>query len=186
MEKLPTPSINLAKNRGESLSERVITFALTIGRVLIILTEIIALGAFLYRFGLDRQLVDLHDRIKQEQAIVNLLKDNEATYRNLQDRLTLESNIAAVTSKSITLYQDILQIIPSDMTLLSISFSDTSVHIEGTIPTLVSLSSLVKHLKADPRIESISLDKIENKTAEGIIDVVVTVYLKKERVKPLL
>ena len=186
MEKLPTPSINLAKNRGESVSERIIAFALTIGRVLVIVTETIALGAFLFRFGLDRQLVDLHDRITQEQAIVNLLKDNESTYRNLQDRLTLESNIAAAASKSVTLYQDVFKMIPSDMNLVTISFSDTSIHVEGTVPSLISLSSFVKKLQSDSRISRVSLDKIENKTTEGVIDVVLTIYMSTERTKPLL
>lgn len=186
MEKLPTPSINLAKNRGESVSERVIAFALTIGRVLVIVTETIALGAFLFRFGLDRQLVDLHDRITQEQTIVNLLKNNESAYRNLQDRLTLESNIVAATNKSITLYQDILQMIPSDMNLITVSFSDTSIHVEGTIPSLLSLSDFVKKLQNDSRVNRVSLDKIENKATEGVIDVVLTIYMKPERVKPLL
>lgn len=186
MEKLPTPSINLAKNRGEKLSDRVITFALTIGRVLVIVTEAIALGAFLFRFGLDRQLVDLHDRINQEQAVVGLLKTNEATYRNLQDRLTLADNLASVSATSVTVYKDIFAMIPSDMSLLSISFSDTTIHIEGEIPTLVSLTGLVNKLKSDPRVDRVSLDKIQNKTAEGILDAVLTVYLKPVRLKPLL
>lgn len=186
MVKLPTPSINLAKNRGESLSERVLTFALTIGRVLVIVTEAVALGAFLFRFGLDRQLVDLHDRIKQEQAIINLLKSNEATYRNLQDRLTLESNIAATADKSVSLYQDVFKMIPSDMNLLGIYFSDTNIHIDGSVPTLISLSSLVKKLQSDSRIDRVSLDKIENKTSEGAITVTLTVYVKAIRTKPLL
>lgn len=186
MEKLPTPSINLAKNRGESLSERVIAFALTIGRVLVIVTEAIALGAFLFRFGLDRQLVDLHDRIKQEQAIVDLLKNNEATYRNLQDRLTLESNLATVSNKSVTLYQDIYRMIPSDMVLTTLSLSDTNIHIEGNIPSLISLSDLVKKLKSDSRVDRVSLDKIENKSAEGVISIILTVYMKTVRARPLL
>lgn len=186
MEKLPTPSINLAKNRGESLTDRVIGFALTIGRVLVIFTEAIALGAFLYRFGLDRQLVDLHDRIKQEQAIVDLLKNNEATYRNLQDRLTLVNNINLSVTKSLTLYQNIFTMIPPDMLLTTISLSDTSIHVEATIPSLLSLSSFVKKLNSDARIESVSLDRIENKTSQGSLDVVLTINMKTTRPKPLL
>src|SRR5579872_3688046 len=161
MEKASAPSINLAKNRGESLSERLLTFALTIGRILVIVTEAIALGAFLFRFGLDRQLVDLHDRITQEQTIVNLLKSNEATYRNLQDRLSLANTLITQEKASESLYQAVLAMIPSDMSLTTISLSDTSISIQGDIPNLVSLSALVNKLKSDSRIDSISLDKIE-------------------------
>lgn len=186
MDKLPTPSINLAKNRGESLSDRIIGFALTIGRVLVIFTEAIALGAFLFRFGLDRQLVDLHDRIKQEQAIIDLLKNNEATYRNLQDRLTLENNINTLVSKNVTLYQDMFKMVPIDMSLTTISLSNSSIHIEASIPSLLTLSAFVKKLNSDARVESVSLDKIENKTSEGSISVVLTITIKSTPAKPLL
>lgn len=186
MQKYTAPSINLAKNRGEHLSDRIIAFALTIGRVLIIITEAVALGAFLYRFGLDRQLVDLHDRIKQEEAIVNLLKKNEAAYRNLQDRLTLEKNIDAGTTADLKLYTDITKLVPSDMTLTALSLSNTNVHLEGTIPSLVSLSSLVKQIQSYPSVDRVSLDKLENKTSEGTISVSITVFMKKVPVKTLL
>lgn len=186
MQKYTAPSINLAKNRGEHLSDRIITFALTIGRVLVIITEAVALGAFLYRFGLDRQLVDLHDRIKQEQAIVDLLKKNESVYRNLQDRLTLEKNIDAGTTTDLKLFTDVIKMIPSDMLLTGISLSNTNIHIEGSIPSLVSLSGLVKSLKAYSLVDRVSLDKLENKTSEGTIAISITVFMKKTAVKPLL
>ncbi|HYK08345.1 MAG TPA: hypothetical protein VEW42_02505 [Candidatus Eisenbacteria bacterium] len=186
MQKYTAPSINLAKNRGEHLSDRILTFALTIGRVLVIITEAVALGAFLYRFGLDRQLVDLHDRIKQEQAIVTLLKRNESVYRNLQDRLTLEKNINDGTASDLKLFTDILKVIPSDMTLTGIALSNTNIHMEGSIPSLVSLSSLVKQLKGYPTVDRVSLDKLENKTSEGTIAISITVFMKKIAAKPLL
>ncbi|MDE2025485.1 MAG: hypothetical protein KGJ07_03255, partial [Patescibacteria group bacterium] len=77
-------TINLVRGRRPRVLDQFVGWALTIGRVVVILTELIALGAFLYRFGLDRQLVDLHDKIAQEQSIVDLLKQNENSYRNLQ------------------------------------------------------------------------------------------------------
>lgn len=186
MDKFATPSINLAKNRGDHLSDRILAYALTTGRVLVIITEAIALGAFLYRFGLDRQLVDLHNRINQEQAIVALLKNNETTYRNLQDRLTLEQNLSTATGKSLKLYQDISNMVPSDMALTSLYLSDTIVQVEGTVPSLVSLSSFVNKLKGYSAVDSVSLDKIENKTSEASIDVSLTIYMKKTRSIPLL
>lgn len=186
MEKQSSPSINLAKNRGPKLSDRILAFALTIGRVMVIITETVALAAFLYRFGLDRQLVDLHDKIKQEQQILVLLKNNESTYRNLQDRLALENGIDSQTSADLALYQTIAGYIPSDMAVTTMSFSSTTVRIEGSISTIVTLSTLVNKLKTNSNVDSVSIDKIENKTTEGSITISLTVYLKKISSKPLL
>ena len=75
-------SINLLKGRVNLLDE-IVKWSLTIGRLLIITVELVAFTAFIVRFSLDRTLIDLHDKIRQEQAIVASLKDTEAKYRNL-------------------------------------------------------------------------------------------------------
>jgi hypothetical protein len=46
-------SINLLDNKGKSFTEQFLDWALAIGRLLIIVTETVALAAFLYRFSID-------------------------------------------------------------------------------------------------------------------------------------
>lgn len=186
MAKLTGPSINLAKNRGEKFVDRFLKWALTTGRVMIILTEAAALAAFLYRFGLDRQNIALHDQIKQQQAIVDLLKNNEATYRNLQDRLQLAKVLDTDAQQSIKAFQDIVRFIPSDMFLRTLEVSDTTVHIDGDVHSIIELSDLVKKLKSYPGVDSVSVDKIENKGAQGTFSTTITVTFKKKLVKPSL
>ena len=70
------------------MANQIVNWALTIGRVLIIIVEIIALSAFIYRFILDNELRDINSKIKQEQEILSTQAQKEATYRNLQDRLS--------------------------------------------------------------------------------------------------
>src|SRR5258706_9366482 len=91
---LKSPAINLAKGRGQTFLDRFLNWALSIGRVVVIVTEAVALTAFLYRFNLDRQIIDLHSRINQEQIIVKLLNNNETTFRSLQDRLSLINKLS--------------------------------------------------------------------------------------------
>ncbi len=186
MENTISSGINLAKDRGESLTDRILVFALTIGRLLIIITEAVALGAFLFRFGLDRQILDLHDKISQEQAIVKLLQKNEADYRNLQDRLSLEKSIDSNTIASVKLFQDFANMIPKDMTTTLFSFSGNSLQIEGSLSSLTSLSAYVATLKNNSAVDRVSLNKLEDQTTSGNITISLTVYLKPTVLKPLL
>src|SRR3990170_4903897 len=105
--------INLLNSKQSSFFERFINWTLTIGRIVIIVTELIALSAFLYRFSLDQQLIDLHSKIKQEQAIVEYLKESEATYRNLQDRLTVAANFSQIGENRVKIFKDIIAFAPS-------------------------------------------------------------------------
>lgn len=178
MQKAPLITINLAKNRGETLADRIIGFALTIGRVLIIGVEVIALGAFLYRFTLDRTLVDLHDRITQQEAVVKLLHDNEVLFRSLQDRLNLAATLVQQSSQLPKYLIDIETFAPFDMNIHAIAVATDGVRIQATVQSVDSLTTFVDKLKAYPPIKSVSLDRIDNQTATSTITVSITALFK--------
>ncbi|MBI2025747.1 MAG: hypothetical protein HYT06_00020 [Candidatus Levybacteria bacterium] len=140
-------SINLVKDQKSDLIERIINWALGVGRVLIIVTELIALFAFLWRFGLDQQLVDLHTQIKQKQAIVSAFKKQEDEYRNLQERLSVADNFSKVGAKKIQIYKDILNLAQTGIAFNKISFSFDSISMEINADSVPSLSSFTNQLK---------------------------------------
>lgn len=181
MQKSTGININLAKGKGDTLVDRIITFALTTGRIVIIATELVALSAFLYRFGLDRTLVDLHDRIKQEQAVVGLLKDNEKTFRNLQDRLSLASTLTQQSSQLPTYLTDVISYTTPDMEIHTISVAPEAIRIEAQFQSIIALSNFVDKLKAYKPITSVSLDRISNQTEKATITVNITATLKQQK-----
>lgn len=173
-------SINLLKNKEVSLFDRLINWALTIGRLLVITTELVALSAFLYRFSLDRQLIDLHSKIKQEQAIVSILKNNEDKYRNLQDRLSLASNFSSSGSTITKIFQDVVKFAPSDMTFNSLTLNKNGINIDASVQTTSSLSSFVNSLTNYPVIKTVVINNIENKPLSSSIAVSLTASLKQK------
>lgn len=184
MQKTSGISINLAKNRGESFLDRFIGFALTTGRLLVIVTEGIALIAFIYRFSLDRTLVDLHDRITQNQAVVNLLKNNESLFRNLQDRLSLAATLSTQGNQAPTYLTDIVSFATPDMTIRTIDVATDAIRIEAKVQSVDSLTTFVDKLKGYPPVTSVSLDRIANQTATDTITVNITATLKQQKGLP--
>lgn len=181
MEKYSPPTINLAKNRGQHFIDTFFTWALSLGRLLVIATEAIALGAFLFRFGLDRQILDLQDRIKQEKVIVNLLNNNETTYRNLQDRLSLAKRIDDTTNAQLKQMTDVTNFIPSDVVIQDIFYSTNDIHIDATVNSIISLSTFVKKLKSYDQITKVSIDKLENKASTGAYNFGITAVFKTQK-----
>lgn len=172
-------SINLIKGQGESFFDKFINWALTVGRLVVILTELVALSAFLYRFFLDRQLIDLHDQIAQKQAVVKLLKQNENTYLDLQGRLALASTLTTTGQETTQIFSDILRLAPPDFVFNNIVLSQDAVKIDASVQSVSSLASLIKDIRNYKETSSISLDRIENKTTGAAIAVSITVRLKK-------
>lgn len=181
VNKLPT--INLFKKNQKSFIDKFFQWSLTIGRIVVIATELIALTAFLYRFSLDRQLVDLHETIKSNQNIVNLLKKDEEKYRNLQNRLTISTKLSEKATKTYTTFQDFLQLIPTEFVISSITLSDKTISIRTNAKDVATLASFIRALRESPFVGAISLDQIENRTSSGTITVGLTVITKDAPIK---
>lgn len=171
-------SINLLPRDNEGLFTQFLNWALTIGRLLIILTETVALATFLYRFGLDRQLIDLHDKIKNESFIVQHFKDYEALYRSLQHRLVLTKQYDTQSGTTPKVFRDVIEMGRGYITFKTIIVSDSYVKVEAQARSVNALGTFVDALKKYPGISSVSIDKVENKTSDAIITLGVTGGLK--------
>jgi len=170
-------SINLLENKDKTI-ELIISWALTIGRALVIVVELVALGAFLYRFSLDNQLQDLRTKIKQEQAIVVYQKDSESKYRNLQDRLALISSVSKDSVQSLKIFKDIVALAPNGFTFKIFDVSAGKAQLEANTNSVIVLSGFIDKLKAYPLVDNVSLDKIQNDTANATITVGITAIFK--------
>ena len=70
-------NINLIvkEDLGEALSSQILSWALTYGRYIIIITQIVVLSVFFLRFKLDRDHTDLKEAVTQKQALLESISD---------------------------------------------------------------------------------------------------------------
>lgn len=173
-----TASINLLRGQNKGFGDKFLSWALTIGRLLVILTETTALLMFLYRFGIDRQLIDTHDKIKNNGFIVSHLTENEKMFRNVQDRLTLAKKIDAEATKSSMLFADFYSFTTRHVTVNLLTLSTDSVKIDVSSQSISALNAFITQLKQRPDVSIVSVEKVENKTSTATIIVSVTAKLK--------
>lgn len=153
-------------------------WTLSIGRLLIILTEMIALGTFLYRFNLDMQIVDLHDKIKGQSLIVGSFKTQEDSYRNLQDRLGLIKKYDSISTNTSSIFRDITSYGQGKVTFLNLTVDSQNAKIEAQANSSTAVAQFVNLLKNHPLISSVSVDKVENSSSRAMINVSITAALK--------
>lgn len=173
-----TNSINLLPGKGDTLLMQFLNWALTIGRLLIILVETLALGTFLYRFSLDWQIGDLKDKIKVQRAIVTSYKSQEDTFRDLQTRLDLLNSLDNESGNTPKILNDIIEMGKGYITFRNIYVSDSLIRIEAQAQSTPPLSAFVNSLKKYREVSGISIDKVENKTSSAEIIVGISAYLK--------
>ena len=171
------PSINLIKNKQIPLFDKFMNWALTAGRLIVIITEVVAVSAFIYRFSLDERLIDLHSAIKQKQTLISLLRQDEDKYRNLQDRIALASTLSEKNTKTNKIVLDIIELIPQGARIDSLTFNKDRITINANTNSVSSLTDFINLLKDYPDVKSLSIDNIENKPLVGL-SVTVTTMLK--------
>lgn len=174
---LEMPQINLVGKKG-ALIDTFLQWALTTGRFIIIVTETVALVVFVMRFSLDSQIIDLHDKIKEKQAIVNLFGHNEDIYRNLQDRLSLASKLDVQAQKQTQTFSSLLKSIPNTIQLNSLVFGKDTVHLDINTSSTNILTEFLKNLSSQNYISGITVDHIENRISAGTIEVSLTANIK--------
>lgn len=162
------PSINLVKNKQIPLIDKFMNWALTIGRLIVIITEVVAVIAFVYRFSLDERLVDLHSAIKQKQNIISVLKNDENKYRNLQDRIAIAATFSAKGTKTNQTIADIVNLIPNQVRINDLILNKDRVNIDVDVVSVSSLANFIDSLKSYQGIKSINIDNIENKPSVGL------------------
>lgn len=174
-------SINLRQKKKVDVIEKFLGWALSVGRLLIIITECVALFAFLSRFSLDSQIIDLHDEIKKKETIVSLYQKNEDMFRNIQDRLKLASQFGNNASSTVATLIGILKLAPTNrsITFGSISFSANTLKMEVNAQSEQALKNFIDTLLAYPNVQNVSLNNIENRTSNATLFANITIEFKK-------
>lgn len=172
------PSINLLPQKGESFVTQFLNWTLTIGRLLIIIVEMLALGTFIYRFDLDMKIVDLHDKIEAQSFIVANFQKSEESFRDVQDRLTLVKRYEEIGNTTTSIFSDIAKIGEGKVTFKNLTVETEAAKIEAQAPSTTTLTAFVNELKKHPAITGVIIDKVENSTSTSLIGISITATLK--------
>lgn len=174
-----THIINLLPNKGDRVINQFFVWVFAIGRLLIILTETLALTVFIYRFSLDMRISDLHDQMKQSSIIIQNFKPAEDKFRNLQSRLALSKKYSESNKDTLALTNRILALGQGNITFSNITITQKNVTISAKASSANKLSQFVSALKNDPDLTSISITKVEDKTTTAQTAVTLTAKRKE-------
>lgn len=158
--------INLLPKDGfsETFGGKILTWALTVGRYIVIITQLVVIVAFLSRFRYDMQLAEIRDEIKNNQEVIASFQDLEEQFRYFQARIKNVEEISNTNSSISGFYQEISQITPKDVYFKSISVSsNNSISLEGVALSDVGLVTLLNQIKNKPSFTESSLNYLNSK-----------------------
>ncbi len=147
---------------------RIVNWALTYGRYIMIGTEIVVLLAFISRFSLDRKRTDLKEEIDQKQAIIEANRDFENEIRKTQDRIELIQSLLTTQTKPFDMFKKITSLLPPDVTFGEVDISPDKLSARATAGTNQGFAQLLTNLQSTKEIVRVEVNDVTKNALSGI------------------
>ena len=140
---------------------RILKWTLSSFRIIVIITEMIVMAAFLSRFWLDANNSDLNDVILQKKAIIVSFAETEKKFRTFQKQIDIFTKITSLTQKS-EYVNLVTSLTPPEVILNSISDNENSVQIVGYSGSEQHISQFLKNLSSVNKFKDVLLSSIDS------------------------
>lgn len=138
---------------------RILKWALSTFRVMVIVTELVVMSAFLSRFWLDSRNSDLNEEIDISKSQIIAYQEIENSFRSLQKKLSISKSIYNDTKPG-ALLSNVTKYIPDDVVLNSISRSENQLTIKASSFSERAIAQFLTNLESYKDLSDISLSQV--------------------------
>jgi hypothetical protein len=156
-----------------SFTARFFKWLTTVGRWVIIITELIVVTAFLSRFWLDRKNSDLSEIVRQQQAIIDSTKFFQAEYTSFQKRLQTIRDYYSNQPEYHRHLDTLIKSTPNDLVYNNLAIRQDLELKKITANASIlayredSIINFISNLMLNPDIDTVEITKIEKKAKEN-------------------
>jgi hypothetical protein len=171
-----------------SFGAKAIKWLTTVGRWVIVLTELVVVSAFISRFWLDRKNSDLSEVIRQQQSILESTQSFESEFNSFQQRLQFIANFYQNDPQYNQKITTLINSTPEGLAYQSLSLSkdkDNNISASASLAAFneASIITFINNLALNPNIESININQIEKKQQENNYSIIISVIFKNSKSK---
>ena len=167
--------INLLPPRDNNITDKIIYFSFHYLRYILVITQLVVIGVFFYRFQIDQQVIDLKDSIKQKNEIIvvsnALLKDMKTIdikMRSIAQALDKQNNLEKM-------YAYFFSTFPADLYLTKLEMNNDEITVIGYTSNITTVKLYHSRLTRDKMFKEVKLDTIKKEDLNYIF----TFSLKK-------
>lgn len=144
-----------------------IRYITSVGRFIIVFTELIVICAFISRFWLDRQNSDVSEVLRQQKAILESTAEFEQEYISLQSRLTYIDSYYKSQPNYVRNIKALVSSLPPDVFFQTFTVTPTTSRVSLFSYQEDSLVNLIVNLSLNPAISTVDIQKIEKKSKDS-------------------
>ncbi len=145
----------------------VLEWSLVFGKWAVILTQLVVMGVFLYRFTLDRKLTDLRKEIASQVAVIKSYEQVERQYTLAQKQLSTAKTATKSQELALSALTNLSRITPGDIWFDRITLSPTNISLTAYAASLPAFGQFLTSIQTDPQFAGVRIGKIESSSARG-------------------
>ncbi len=137
---------------------RILKWTTTVGRVLVVMTELVVILAFISRFYFDKRINDLDESITAKVGLIKAYKETEDDIRRV---LTKQKVVTDYLSNNLNFNNKVGLIggvMPNGGSLSTMAIKGKEVSIKGSVGSEGAFSQMLKGLKKEKTLKQLSLD----------------------------
>lgn len=143
----------------ESTVGKILDWALTTGRYIVIFTEMVVILTFLQRFNLDRQLSNLNESIFEKQAVLGSYNQVEQEIKQIQAKAQFVEKLDSGVD-ILTVLDFLSTSAPNDVIFEGLNVSDQVFKLDGIAFSRTSLEDFVEVITQYSGVTDVSLDRV--------------------------
>ena len=153
--------INLLPKKKNKVADKLLYFILYYFRYIIVITQIVVIGVFFFRFKVDQQVIDSKESFKQKQQILTVTVPIVEEARAIEMKTNQVKEIIDDQELFLARVNFVLDSIPQNATLNSLSVRDSQINIQGQAADVFSIRSLHRRIALREGFESAVIASIE-------------------------
>jgi len=145
----------------------VLSWALGFGKWAVILTQLIVMGTFLWRFSLDRELTDLRKNIARDVAIVKSYEQIERDFVLAQKQVTQIKVARKDQDQLLMAVSEISKVTPQEVWFDRMTLSPSEISLTAYASSLPSFGQFLTLVQANPNLSKVRVGKLESSSTSG-------------------
>ena len=146
----------------ETVLGRALKWALSVGRYIVIFTEMVVIISFATRFTLDRQVTDLNSAIAQKERAIKSYGNLEKEFTFVQDQIEDYKQLKQ-DYNLVEIFPLLNETIPNGVAFDTLTVQSDSINFSGTAFSQDSLNILINNMQLDKNFSNVRISRIESR-----------------------
>lgn len=158
--------INLLSQKETSFSERLMFFLLNYLRYIIVLTQLVVIGVFFYRFQIDQRIIDLKESVMQKKEIIEIVFPLLQEASKIDNKTREIDKVIKKQQNFDALIKYLFSVFPETVTLTNLETTEDNLKITGNATDARHLQAFFALLKKENHFANVELKSFK-KTETG-------------------